>query len=189
MTRGRFERGNQAGTSGVVDVPMGGPMTDLNARVCPLARRRLLLGAGAAGLGALLAACGADPTTGPRTPAGPGGSAPSSAAPDPGELPTGGPGLPEGALVETKDVPVGGGIVTDQDVLVVQPRTGVFHAYEAQCPHENVLVNPPDQAGVITCPGHLSYFRAADGSRIDGPAPRGLTTLDVHVVDGYVVER
>ncbi len=162
-------------------------MTDRRVQACPLGRRRLLLGAGAAGLTAVLTACGGDPPRSGTT----GVPAPTSKSPtaDPGELPTGGPGLPDGALIEAKDVPVGGGIVTDQNVLVVQLRTGVFQAYEARCPHEDVIVNPPNRSGVITCPGHLSHFHAADGSRIDGPAPRGLTVLDVKVVDGYVVEQ
>ena len=165
-------------------------MTDRTVPLCPLARRRLLLGAGAAGVGALLAACGGDPPDSTGQPPG-GASSPTGApaASDPGELPAGDPNAPEGALIEVNDVPVGGGIVTQQDVLVVQPRKGVFHAYEAACPHDRTLVNPPDKSGVITCPGHLSHFRASDGSRIDGPSPRGLTTLDVQVVGGYVVER
>lgn len=148
--------------------------------MCPAAgRRAVLLGAGAAGLGALLAACGAERQ--PATAADPAGSPTHPpAAPPPG------PDLPDGALVGAEEVPIGSGIVVD-DVLVVQPQKGAFRAYDAVCPHQRILVGPPDAEGVITCTGHLSHFQASDGSRIDGPAPRGLTKIDVAVVDGYVV--
>jgi nitrite reductase/ring-hydroxylating ferredoxin subunit len=158
-------------------------------QVCPLARRALLVGAGAAGLTALLAACGGDD---PATPAA--GGKPTGAAPEPtGEVgPTDevvppGPEMPQGALISVDEVPVNGGVLVD-DVLVVQPRKGTFRAYDAACPHQRTIVEEPDSEGVITCPGHQSRFRASDGSRISGPAPRGLTKIEVRVTEGYVVQ-
>jgi|GEM_PF-2659929 len=154
---------------------MSGPET--LPGVCPVARRALLLGAGAAGLTALLAACGGDGKPTGATPTGP--------APTTEEVPAG-PDLPDGALVAVEEVPVNGGVVVD-DILVVQPKKGAFRAYDAVCPHQRILVNPPDSSGVIMCPGHLSHFRASDGSRLDGPAPRGLAKIDVKVSGEYVV--
>jgi nitrite reductase/ring-hydroxylating ferredoxin subunit len=152
-------------------------------QACPLARRSLLLGAGAAGLTALLSACGGDDPA----PATAGGS-PTGAATEPSEeaVPPG-PELPQGALISTDEVPVNGGVLVD-DVLVVQPRKGTFRAYDASCPHQQTIVEEPDSEGVITCPGHLSRFRASDGSRISGPANRGLRKIDVKVDQGYVVQ-
>ncbi|HZN72111.1 MAG TPA: Rieske (2Fe-2S) protein [Micromonosporaceae bacterium] len=155
--------------------------------ICPLARRSLLSGAGAAGILALLAACGDDPPE----------QAPDAAAgsPTPTEEPTEEPtpdqtsddSEPDGALVSVEEVPVGGGVIALGDILVVQPRSGVFRAYDAHCPHQATIIDPPDSAGVITCTGHFSHFRASDGSRIDGPAMRGLRQIDVRVTAGYVI--
>jgi nitrite reductase/ring-hydroxylating ferredoxin subunit len=149
----------------------------------------VLAGAGAAGLLALLAACGAEePDSGPAA-----GGSPTPA--EPTEEPTGteptdgatGDDPPENALVAVDEVAVGGGMITSGDILVVQPTRGVFRAYDAHCPHQATIVEPPDSAGVITCYGHFSRFRAADGSRIDGPAERGLRQIQVRVTDGYVI--
>jgi nitrite reductase/ring-hydroxylating ferredoxin subunit len=155
---------------------------------CPLARRSLLAGAGATGLLALLAACGDDtPEPAPEA---------AGSSPTPEEEPTEEPtpdqedteGFPpEGALVAVDEVPVGGGVIASGDILVVQPRSGVFRAYDAHCPHQATIIDPPDSAGVITCTGHFSHFRASDGARIDGPATRGLRTVDVRVTAGYVI--
>jgi nitrite reductase/ring-hydroxylating ferredoxin subunit len=174
-----------AGTPGADPASGSAPL------VCPVARRAVLLGAGGAGLAALLTACGggsvpaAQHTTG--APAGAG--SPTGSTADPGELPTADPDAqePDGTLVALADVPVGGGLITAGDVLVVQPRKGVVTAFDAHCTHQAILVGEPDASGVVTCPGHLSHFRAVDGARIDGPAPRGLAAVRVKVVQGYVV--
>ena len=104
-------------------------------------RRALLAGAGVAGL---LAACGDDP-------------APPQAAPPP-------PPTPAASLASTADVPVGGGTVVG-DVLLVQPVAGTFKAYNAACPHKGVKVAAPKD-GVATCAAHNSTFAIADGARL-----------------------
>lgn len=162
---------------------------------CPaVARRTVLFGAGAAGLATLLAACGdepdspsgasGDPVDGPATD-------PTGATDEPEEIdPSAKPfedAPPEGALAAVEEVPEGGGVVVDGDILVVQLRAGQFRAYDARCPHQSTVVYEPDSAGVILCPGHNSHFRASDGGRIDGPASRGLRTIRVRVSRGYVV--
>jgi nitrite reductase/ring-hydroxylating ferredoxin subunit len=122
-----------------------------------------------AGLGVLLAACGSG-----EQPSG----EPSSS--------TGAPGV--GRLAKVGDVPVGGGVVSEDGVLVMQLTEGKFTAFDAVCPHQAFRVSPPDAGGVITCRGHDSHFKASDGSRIDGVAPTGLKPVQVQVKEGYVVK-
>lgn len=51
------------------------------------------------------------------------------------------------------------------------------------CPHEGCEVSWEQAHNRFSCPCHESYF-AADGSRISGPAPRGLDALPARVQDG-----
>jgi nitrite reductase/ring-hydroxylating ferredoxin subunit len=115
-----------------------------------LGRRALLLGTGCTAL-ALLGACKAEPQA---------------------ERPDGKPA--EDVLVEAAKVPVGGGVLTDNGVLVLQLEEGKFTAFDATCPHRLYLVRPPDSNGIMVCSGHQSRFRATDGVLIDGPAVRNL---------------
>ncbi|GAA2583247.1 hypothetical protein GCM10010399_11330 [Dactylosporangium fulvum] len=160
------------------------------------ARRALLLGAGVLGV-TVLAGCGGDD---PAPPAANGAAsgAPSAAgttaaanpfdntgaATEPGEA-----APPAGALVAVKEVPVGGGLIVKDTLLVVQPKQGTIKAFRASCPHQGVLVEPPSAGNpIIMCPGHNSQFKAADGSLVRGPATRGLSAVPVKVQAGYVVE-
>jgi nitrite reductase/ring-hydroxylating ferredoxin subunit len=96
---------------------------------------------------------------------------------------TGGDGL-----VKTGDVPVGGAVLAD-NYLIAQPQRGVFKAFDATCPHQGITVDAPIGSNdYFICPGHNSKFRLADGSRISGPAPRGLKQIAVKVRNGFVVE-
>lgn len=131
-------------------------------------RRALLVGAGAAGL---LTACGDDP-------------APSSAAPPQQAATSAGAPSPAASLASTADIPVGGGTVVG-DVLVVQPVAGTFKAYNAACPHKGVKVTPPKD-GVATCPAHNSTFAIADGARMSGPATSGLKEIAITVDGGRI---
>lgn len=131
--------------------------------------RRTVLCGFAAALAApgLLAACSVG-----------GGAAAPAATPTPG----GGSGVP------LAQVPLGGGtIVTvgDRPILVVQPTAGTVRAFDATCPHQGTIVDPP-QGGVITCPNHFSQFDAATGALRRGPATRGLTEVPARVVGGTV---
>jgi nitrite reductase/ring-hydroxylating ferredoxin subunit len=71
-------------------------------------------------------------------------------------------------LARTTDVPVGGGVVVT-DILLVQPTAGSFRAFSVVCPHRGARVSPPVD-GVITCWEHNSTFKLDDGSRLGGPA-------------------
>jgi len=53
----------------------------------------------------------------------------------------------------------------------------------AICPHEGCEVAWEQNTNRFSCPCHESYF-AADGSRISGPARRGLDPLPARVQDG-----
>ncbi|MEV6932651.1 Rieske (2Fe-2S) protein [Dactylosporangium sp. NPDC051485] len=126
-------------------------------------RRVLLAGLGGIGAATLLAACGDDATAHPA-------AAQSTAGP----------------LADTKDVPVGGGIVSN-GLLIVQPESATFKVFDAACPHKGILVGVP-QNGVATCPAHSSTFSIKDGSRIDGPTPTGLKEITIRV-DGTKILR
>jgi Rieske Fe-S protein len=163
------------------------------------ARRAVLLGLTSAGVAAL-AGCSraADPyasqadtgaanTPSTAGPAGGTGSAQPSGSADPSVEPFPNADGANG-LVKTSDVPVAGAVLVGE-VLVSQPRQGVFKAYSAVCPHQGVVVNPPaNGANFFMCPGHNSTFKVVDGARISGPAPRGLKAVAVKVKDGYVVQ-
>src|SRR5262245_30882973 len=135
-----------------------------------LSRRSLLGGVGAV---CLLAACGQSEAV------------PPSAA-TPTATPTATTTTPTG-LVAVDDIPVGGGVIVAGPLLVVRLAGDVVKAYSAICPHATITVGTPDATGRTTCPGHGSHFRAADGGKIDGPAPRGLSAVAVIVKNGQVV--
>jgi nitrite reductase/ring-hydroxylating ferredoxin subunit len=74
-------------------------------------------------------------------------------------------------LARTANVPLGGGVVVS-DVLLVQPTAGSFRAFSVVCPHRGARVSAP-VAGVMTCWEHNSTFKIDDGSRLGGRQPEG----------------
>ena len=147
-------------------------MTDPTECACQ-SRRRLLGGAAALGLGApLLAACG-------------GGS--DNGSSDTGSTKPKG-GSPGGGLVATADVPVGSGVIlNDQKVVVTQPTQGDFKAFSAVCTHMGCIVSNVS-GDTISCPCHGSQYSVKDGSVISGPAPKPLPPVGVKVKGNEVVE-
>jgi len=143
-------------------------------------RRAVLTGIGAVGLTGVLAACGNDDTssTASADAAGTGSTPSAGAAAEPSAAAS-------GPLTAAADVPVGGGVVVN-GVLIVQPESGTFKAFNAACPHQGVQVGAPKN-DVITCPAHASKFKADDGSRISGPATHGLTEIAVAVQGADIV--
>ena len=127
-------------------------------------RRGLLCGAAALGAAGALAACGAAP---PRS-SGPGGAS----------------GGASQALAGTDEVPVGGGIVVGETVIV-QPTADEFLAFSAVCPHQGSLLRAPDESGAIVCPSHGSQFDM-EGALVQGPAETGLTEVGIAVEDGQI---
>lgn len=144
-------------------------------------RRTVVAGLCGIGCAAALTSCAAY---------GSGTSAPAPAAPAPAAGGAGG-GAAAGAaaaLVSTKDVPVGGGVVfADQDVVVTQPAAGSFKAFAATCTHQGCKVGDVAD-GTINCPCHGSKFAIADGSVATGPAKKSLAEKKITVAgDGITL--
>ena len=150
-----------------------------------VSRRVVLHGAAAGALGVALVGCGSDEPAGDAGSPSPATSAAESPTPSQGES-TQGSGGGDEALVATNDVPVEGGVVIDDEVVVTQPESGTFKAFTAVCTHQGCIVNEIAD-NVITCPCHGSQYSASDGSVEGGPAPAPLAEVDVKVVDGQVV--
>ncbi|WP_231642806.1 Rieske (2Fe-2S) protein [Nocardia sp. NRRL S-836] len=87
-------------------------------------------------------------------------------------------------MTAAASVPQGGGVLVDMpgnaQLLVVQPRSGEFRAFNPSCPHVGSLVNPP-AGGVVTCPLHGSAFDPETGAVRKGPATSGLTEVPIAV--------
>jgi Rieske Fe-S protein len=125
-------------------------------------RRTVLLGVGAVGATAALAACGSS-TPAPS-------SVPAPSANDPG------PATSSATVqaIKVSDIHVGGGaIYPEQGVVVTQPAAGQFKAFSAVCTHMGCTVARID-GGKIICPCHGSQYNIADGSVAQGPATRPL---------------
>lgn len=135
----------------------------------PVSRRTVLV-AGAAGAGAVaLAACS------PGGGQGAGTSTPTAAA--------------DQTLVALKDIPVGSAVsatLTDgSPVIVAQPTAGSAACFSAICTHEGCTVAPAGNE--LHCPCHGSRYNASTGAVLQGPAPRALAQVPVHVAGGEVL--
>ena len=58
-------------------------------------------------------------------------------------------------------------------------------ALDTTCPHTGCSVSLDEAGAGFRCPCHQSAF-AVDGTRLRGPAPRGLDAQDVRVVNGRI---
>ncbi len=136
-----------------------------------LSRRALLQGAGTIGVaGPLLAACAGGDGSGGAGSTGSTGSTGSSPGGSGGEV-----------TIATADVPVGGGtILGDQLVVVTQPTEGTFEAFSAVCTHQGCPVQSVSD-GAIICNCHGSRFSIEDGSVLQGPATTPLPSKQVSV--------
>ncbi|MGC5027913.1 Rieske (2Fe-2S) protein [Tsukamurella sp. DT100] len=63
-------------------------------------------------------------------------------------------------------------------IVVTQPRAGVYKAYSAVCTHQGCSVTEIS-GSVMKCPCHGSRFNLSDGSVATGPAREPLTELTV----------
>lgn len=75
----------------------------------------------------------------------------------------------------------GWALAAEEHSVFVLP--GKNQVVSAVCPHEGCEVIWEQNRNRFSCPCHESYF-AADGSRISGPAPRGLDPLPTRVENG-----
>ncbi|GAA2125181.1 Rieske (2Fe-2S) protein [Glycomyces algeriensis] len=148
------------------------------ATTAPLVRRQAAtrrgMMCGLAGLGAAgaLAACGTE------SPSGSDSSTTGSSGTEGGSTGEG------GGIAATSDVPVGGGIVVDQTVIV-QPTADEFLAFTAVCPHQGATVAAPDADGNIICPQHQSTW-TIEGTLEQGPADIDLPPVEITVEDGQI---
>lgn len=76
----------------------------------------------------------------------------------------------------------GWAISTEEHNVFVLPSKN-NQVLSAICPHEGCEVAWDGSSNRFSCPCHESFF-AADGSRISGPARRGLDALPARVQDG-----
>jgi Rieske Fe-S protein len=128
-------------------------------------RRGVLVGAGALGVSAVVAACGGNDT--------PPESSPSSTEE------TTAPAAPQGIM--TSDIPVGGGkVFKELDAVVTQPQAGQFKAFDATCTHQGCTVGSVAD-GTINCPCHGSKYNITDAAVVNGPATRPLAAKTVIV--------
>ncbi|MGH3861482.1 Rieske (2Fe-2S) protein [Actinokineospora sp.] len=132
--------------------------------------------------GALVAAC-SDTTT--PAPSGGGTSGGTT-----GGAPTTGGAAPSGPLAALADIPEGSGLVLQSTpkgpLLLVRPTPDTVKAFDAACPHQGTVVEPPS-GGTITCPNHGSTFDGASGALKGGPAKTGLKEVPVKVDGDKVV--
>jgi len=63
--------------------------------------------------------------------------------------------------------------------IVIELAPKDYVSYDTVCPHLGCTVQYAPSADLMICPCHGSQFKVSDGAVISGPAPRGLTKLDV----------
>jgi Rieske Fe-S protein len=167
-----------------------------------LDRRKVLLGMGAIGVAAALAACGDSDDDEPENPLTSPGDEPESPPTSPGDEPESPPTSPgdddddqddddggaAAALVAASEVPVNGGVVLgDQGVVVTQPSDGEFRGFSSTCTHQGCTVARVGD-GLIQCDCHGSRFSIEDGTVANGPATQPLPEVAV-ILDGDQVVR
>ena len=89
-------------------------------------------------------------------------------------------------LGPTSEVPVGGGkIYAEQVVVVTQPTAGTFKCFSATCTHAGCLLHDVT-GGTINCTCHGSQFSITDGSVTRPPAERPLPAEQITVAGGQI---
>jgi Rieske Fe-S protein len=93
-------------------------------------------------------------------------------------------------LAKVADIPVGdavSGVLDGQPILIAQPTAGTIVAFTAICTHQGCTVAPAGKT--FHCPCHDSFYNAATGAVISGPAPEPLAAIPVTVTGGDVLSR
>jgi nitrite reductase/ring-hydroxylating ferredoxin subunit len=84
---------------------------------------------------------------------------------------------------KTTDVKVGGMKrvkVAGKQLLITQPRKGVFRAFDATCTHQGCAVSQL-LGNKLVCSCHGGQFNFDTGAAAGGPVLRGLTKIKVSV--------
>lgn len=94
-------------------------------------------------------------------------------------------------VAKTSAVPVGSAKsfrVGSANVLITQPRAGVFRAFKNQCTHQRVQLGDQTlQGGTIMCFQHGATFNADNGAVAGfGPARNGLTKYTASKSGNYI---
>ncbi len=179
----------------VVGRPFEGPDVERRRLVTALAAGlgvATLIGTGViAGIGRMLhtpSSATAAPTLGgaasspggSASPSSDGSSSPSPASPSP---PSSSTTAPSGTKIgPASAVPVNGAAMfqdpaSGDPAIVVQPKRGVFVAFDAVCPHAGCTVSY--DRNVLYCPCHGSRFNADSGAVEIGPARTGLRKIAI----------
>jgi Rieske Fe-S protein len=140
-----------------------------------LSRRSVLRGSGVVAVGAVagfLLARRSDAARGTGT-----AVAANAYGPDPASTAS--------TLASVDDIPDGGGLVLDDQRVVLVRSGDDVRAFSATCTHQGCTVDGVTD-GVITCPCHGSAFDAGTGEVVTGPATRALDPVQVEVADGAV---
>jgi len=188
-------------TEAVTSGPDAVPDTNADQGHCA-ARRTVLLCAGLAGAGAVVAGCSTaavpyDANDAGQAPGTAAAAQPSVAAtaagteaasPQTAGKAAGKSSGPSGTVLgEAAAIPVGGGkIFTAAKVVVTQPAKGVFKAFSAVCTHVGCLCDQVT-GGTINCPCHGSKFKITNGAVVTGPAPSPLAAAKITVADGKIL--
>jgi Rieske Fe-S protein len=140
-------------------------------------RRTVLLGVGGVGTVTAIAACGSTS----------GGGSGSGGSGNGGSGNNGGTSTASKDLGTTSSIPVGGGkVFPDQLVVVTQPTAGAFKAFTAVCTHKGCTVNQVSN-GLIMCPCHGTEYSITDGSVKQGPAPSPLPAKQITVANDQIM--
>ncbi len=132
-------------------------------------RRAVLAGLGAVVAGVSVASCGTGTGTG-------GSTTPTTGNGSSGPVDLG----------TTAAIPIGGGKIFDQELVVVtQPSRNDFKCFSAVCTHQGCTVSEVRDK-TINCPCHGSQYSITDGSVVRGPAPRSLPAKQITVAGGTI---
>jgi thiosulfate dehydrogenase [quinone] large subunit len=104
----------------------------------------------------------------------------------------GGSNSANGTLIgPASDVSVGGAAtftdpISGDPAFVYRPSDSKFLAFDAVCPHAGCTVSPMPSQKIAQCPCHGSTFDLSTGQVLSGPAPTGLSAINVNDQGGQL---
>lgn len=79
-------------------------------------------------------------------------------------------------------------VVSDKVVYVTKDPNGQLRVLSAVCPHLGCSVQWVNSRHEFVCPCHGAAF-GTDGTKLGGPTPRAMDSLDTSVRDGHLMVR